>query len=1092
MATHRIVLSMLSVVLLCLIWAIPAFGQADVTSATLRGTVTDPTGAAVAGATVNVTNVSKGVTKTTTTGPEGTYRVPLLDPGIYEVKVAAQGFETQIARNLELTVGEATTYDIALRVGAANLIVEVNAEAALIQVDQTQQSNTINLNQVENLPNIGRLFYNDVYTLPGVSNSDATRSQQPGFTGFGDTGFSIGGSNGRNNLSTIDGGENEYGTGQYRVLPSVDSIQEFQVNRNSFAAEFGFTVGAAVNVVTKSGSNQFHGSGYAYFRDQNTEAANYFNQFLPNTVTGQTGGYQKAFSQNFYPGFTIGGPIVKDKLFFFTSYEYTRLDQSAFNFLLNSAGALGIDGNSPTGVAQASYFRQLAASGNPALQAFAAGLAPALNPQAASPTFDTLIDRDNGQYDTATRLHTTITRLDYLPNSNNSITFRFEFQGGTSNAQSFPDGTSLVTRDYSILTTWAHTFSATLINQFRVQIVPFNEANNVPNGDTGTFISMTDLNAGGGYDGVGTEFGFGRSELLPYLAHQRRFQFEDNLSWIKGSHTMKFGTSYRPVDYNVEDDLYRGGQFDFAGGLIPLIDLAPAAVQAALVPFNLANGFPATGPTATNLSGPEAFVFGIPDFYHGGFGNFVWHGWANYLGNFAQDSWKVSQRFTLNYGGRVDIDGEPSIGTSVYFSPRVGFAWDPWGNGKTVIRGGSGIFESPIDVLIPSYGSLLNASGNYINQVLSILASPFSAVQPTTLYAAGVAEGILPFGHLSAANLNALGVPTGPGNPNRVVFAIDPNYKNPYSVQASLSIQRELARNLSLEVGYNMYHGVHLQMPHDTSVKFTGQIDPFVGPIYTPINPQVFQETTYSSIGSSIYHGLTASLTKRYSNHLQFQANYTFSKTIDDAIDFASFQNWFRPDRLDMFRAISVFDFPHVFVANAVYNTSFAGADHNFLARAFSNITFGPILTLRSGIPFTITVPGLRNGTNLDNSFATPWEAGRDTARGYPYYTLDLRLQKSLAFLNEGRLKVNLIVEGTNILNRVNFNAVNQNFAVPNTTGPNAFQETLANGQTVNLLTGPFNLTGFKPTSLQDLSSPLSYVSADLPRQFQFGLKLLF
>jgi hypothetical protein len=1066
--------------LLCLLWAVPASAQVDSQSAALKGTVTDPNGAIIAGAVITVKSPDTGFTKITKTGADGTYQIPLIPPGAYQIQVQADGFSRETVEKIDLSVGQVVVYDIRLRVGAVSTEVVVTADEPLIQVEQTQQANTINLNQVENLPNTGRLFYNDVYTLPGVSNSDATRAQQPGFTGFGDTGFSIGGSNGRNNLSTIDGGENEYGTGQYRVLPSVDSIQEFQVNRNSFAAEFGFTVGAAVNVVTKSGSNQFHGSGYAYFRDQYTEAANYFNQFLPNTATGQPGGYQKAFSQNFYPGFTIGGPIVKDKLFFFTSYEYTRLDQAGFNFLTNSAGALGIDGTSTIGLAQASYFKQLIASGNPVLQGFAAALTPALNPQAASPAFDTMLARDNGQFDAATRLHTTISRIDYLPNSNNSLTFRFEFQGGITGAQTYPDGAGLTTRDYSILTTWAHTFSATLVNQLRVQIVPFNEANNVPNGDTGTFISMTDLNASGGYVGVGGEFGFGRNDVLPYLAHQRRFQFEDNLSWTKGAHSMKFGISYRPVDYNVEDDLYRGGQFDFAGGLIPLTALAPAAVVQAMVASKL------LPPSSTNLSGPQAFVFGIPDFYHGGFGNFAWHGWANYLGAFAQDSWKVSQRFTVNYGGRIDIDDEPSIGTSVYFSPRLGFAWDPWGNGKTVIRGGAGIFESPIDVLIPSYGSLLNASGTYINQVLSILASPFSAVQPTTLYAEGVAKGLLPFGHLTGADLNAFGVPTGAGNPNRVVFAIDPNYKNPYSVQASLSIQRELAHNLSLEVGYNMYHGVHLQMPHDTSDQFTGKIDPFIGPLYTPINPQVFQQTTYSSIGSSIYHGLTASLTKRYSNHLQFQANYTFSKTIDDAIDFASFQNWFRPDRLDMFRAISVFDFPNVFVANAVYNTAFAGADHNFLARAFSNITFGPVLTLRSGIPFTVTVPSLRNGTNLDNSFATPWEAGRDTGRGYPYYTLDLRLQKSVAVLAEGRLKVNMIVEGTNILNRVNFNAVNQNF--PNVAGP----VTLANGQVVNLLTGPYNVTGFKPTTLQDLSSPLSYVSADLPREFQFGLKLLF
>ncbi|HKV42270.1 MAG TPA: hypothetical protein VJX67_23910, partial [Blastocatellia bacterium] len=256
---------------------------------------------------------------------------------------------------------------------------------------------------------------------------------------------------------------------------------------------------------------------------------------------------------------------------------------------------------------------------------------------------------------------------------------------------------------------------------------------------------------------------------------------------------------------------------------------------------------------------------------------------------------------------------------------------------------------------------------------------------------------------------------------------------------------------------------------------------------YAPIDPSVFQQTTYSSIGSSIYHGLTASLTKRYSNHLLFQANYTFSKTIDNTVDFASFQNWFRPDRLNQFRAVSVFDFPHIFVANAVYGTGTPDElGRGFLGRVLADITVAPVLTLRSGIPFTVTVPGLRNGTNLDNLFATPYAAGRDTGRGYPFYTLDLRLQKALYILPERKLRFDLIVEGTNILNRTNFNSVNQNF--PTVAGP----ATLANGQTVNLLTGPYNLSGFVPKTLGDTASPLAFQTADQPRQIQFGLKIVF
>src|SRR5579859_3286698 len=310
-------------------------GQVDYSNATLRGTVTDPNGAVIASATVTATNASTGISRVVRTNSDGSYRFAALPPGSYQLTTIATGFSREVSKGLELTVGQSATYDVHLKVGVATETVEVNAEAVeLIATDQTQQANTINLLQVEALPNINRSFTQDVYTVPGVSNSEAPRAQNPGFTGYLTTGFSIGGSNGRNNLSTIDGGENEYGTGQYRVtnLP-VDAIQEYQVNRNAFAAEFGFTDGSAINIVTKSGGQKWHGDAFGYFRDQHTEATNFFNGLE---------GFPKAFSQNVYMGTSLGGPVVKDKLFFFTAYEFQRLDTPFFNSILNSPEAQGI------------------------------------------------------------------------------------------------------------------------------------------------------------------------------------------------------------------------------------------------------------------------------------------------------------------------------------------------------------------------------------------------------------------------------------------------------------------------------------------------------------------------------------------------------------------------------------------------------------------------------------------------------------------------------------------------------------------------------------------------------------------------------
>jgi hypothetical protein len=1102
--------------------AISAFGQADVSSATVKGTVTDPQGSTVVSAIVSVKDLDQGVIRTATTDSNGEFQVRLVRPGVHEITVEARGFSQYLIKDVQLTVGQTASYDIKLEVAGLKTEVVVTTSTPLIEVDRTQQSNTIDQRQVDGLPNINRNMTAAVYTLPAVTNSEATRSQQPGFTGFATTGFSIGGSNGRNNLSTIDGGENEYGSGQYRVFIPVDSIQEFQVNRNAFAAEFGFTVGSAINIVTKSGGNKFHGSAYGYFRNNSTQAINFIDQVQTQLNQVSPGVGNEPFHQNAYAGGTFGGPIKKDKLFFFISYEYQKLDAGGFNFLQNSPAGLGINGSSAAGVAQANYVNQLANSGNPTLVGIATQLRQSLVPQ-NDPNLRKLLTADNGAFDSLTRSHTLLSRVDYQPTTRDSLNFRFEHARALAGAQSFPSGASLVTRDYSILGNWARTFSSSIVNQLRVQVVPFNRADNVPNVDQGSIADPSVLNKtpaaisidGFAIGGFVPNFTFGHPAAIPYLAHQRRFQFEDTLSLVKSSHTFKLGASYRPVDYNVEDDLYFAGQYNFASATYPIAcaigtpaeafncvrgALSPA--QLAVAGFNIANGIPVTGPTAARLSGAQAFVSGLPNFVHSGFNNPAWQGWAHYFGGFAQDTWKVSPGLTIDFGGRVDFDAEPPpLKHRTYFSPRLGFAWTPGSDRKTVIRGGGGIFEGPIDVLIPSYGAILDDSGTYINQILP------TGVAAASIYQAGLAAGLLPNGHLSESFLNNIrntsfpnGVGTGKGNSNRVVFEVDPNYKNPYSIQASLSIQRELFRNLSLELGYLMYHGLHIQEPVETNYRETGTVDPFLGPLYTAIDPTILQKVGYKSIGKSIYHALTVSLNKRYSNGLQFNANYTFSKTIDDTIDFSSSQVWFRPSQLNLYRGVSVFDFPHVFTLSGVYNTPFkAGSGHNFLSRVFADLTFGPILTLRSGIPFSIRLPNLNNGTaSTDRNFATPFAASRNTSRGDRFYSTDLRIQKTLFVVRDRGMKINLIADGVNIFNRANFNKVWDDFTNlnPYASGfnPNANPViTFDNGANLNLLTGPFKVNGFKPTSFTQLSGhPGAFVSASTPRQVQFGLQVTF
>ncbi len=1090
----------LFILLVGLMGSVLAYGQVDYATATLKGTVMDPQGAVISGATVSATNSKTGISRSAQTESQGRYQIPALPPGAYQISFEKQGFAKEVVKNIELTVGQSAVYDVHLKPGVSETIEVTGENVELIQTEQTQQANTINDRQVEYLPNIDRNFTQNVYTVPGVGNSEAPRSQTPGFTPYLTTGFSIGGSNGRNNLSTIDGGENEYGTGQYRVTNfPVDAIQEYQINRNAFNAEFGFTDGSAINIVTRSGGNRFHGDVHGFFRNQDTSAANFFNGFQ---------GGSKAFSQNLYAGGTFGGPIVKDKLFFFTAYEFQRQDVPVFNFLLNTPQAQGISGpglgvNCATQFTnktpdQVCYVNALKSSGNPFLVGFANGITPGLTPT-NNPSLLKILTRDDGKFNNPDRLHNATARFDFQPGTRDSLSLRLGYAHNNFRApmqgivNGTPDGEALFVRDFSVLGNWTHAIGDNLVNQALVQVVPRNRFEELPLNDNGVRVNLGILGP------------VGSPALVPYRGHQQRYQFEDNLTWSKGAHTFKVGASYRAANYHVENDLWFNPQFDFKDAAVPLISLAPPAVQAQLVGFNLGRGLPATGPVSTNLSAPQSFAFGIPVDVVAGFNNPVWKGWGHYFGAYAQDTWKLNSRLTMNAGVRFDVDGEPSpLSTSFYASPRLGFAWDPFGDHKTVFRAAGGIYVAPIDVLIPLYGSLLDGTGRYINEVVSTLSPTNQTV--AKLWGLGVAKGELPFGHLTPADYAAVGLSTTtPGA--TVGYSVAPHYKNPYTVQASFSMDHELAKNLSLEIGYNMYHGVHLQMPLETAYAeipvgsplcpppafpdFAGCVDKSGGPLYAPVTGQL-QHITYSSIGSSIYHGMTTSLTKRYSHGLQFQVNYTWSKTIDDVIDFSSFQNWFRPSRLNTYRTTSVFDTPHIFVANAVYTTPFKASEGNFLTRVLADISLAPVVTVRSGLPFSVRTPGLVNkinGQTLDNNFAIPFGAGRDNNRGAAYATTDLRFTKAI-FLNRDRgVRVDFIVEGTNIFNRTNFNKVNDVFDT------NGFSNavTLANGQTLNLFTGPYTgLHGVKPHSVSALQTPLSFVSADTARQIQFGIKLAF
>ncbi len=1084
---HQVSRMLIAIALVCPC-SLTALAQADVSSATVKGTVTDQQGAAVAKATVTVKDLDQGASRTDTTDSNGEFQIRLVRPGLHDITVEAPGFAEYLLKDIQLTVGQTANFDIDLQVAGVRTEIVVTSSAPLIEVERTQQANTIERRQVENLSNEGRTFASYVYTLPGVSNSNAPRAQLAGrITGFGTSGFSIGGSNGRNNLITVDGGENEYGSGQARFDITPEAIQEFQVNRNSFTAEFGFTAGTAVNIITKSGSNSFHGSAYLFYRSQHTSARNPFDFNA-----------KKSFEQRVFPGFSVGGPVIKNKVFFFTNYEHQKEDNARFRTYTSSSLLL-------PSTAQATLLGQLDASADANVRRISANLRTSLTTNATTyPTTFKILRESEGTFNGLGRLNTWSTRVDYQATSKDSFTGRFTMSRnftndiGTGNGTSPSIGASLTYRDYSTVVGWIHNFGS-VINQFRVGFSPNNSAVTGPPEPPRTSAIIS------GLVGVGRTFG------APYIVRQNRYQFEDTVTWPVGNHTMKFGGSYRPVKYTFRNDLWFAGEYQFqASALYPITLAVPAADRPAFIS--------AVGTGIPQLNSLQNFNLNLPLIYRQGFNNPIWIGKGHYAGGFAQDTWKVNPRLTLDLGGRIDWDGEPNpVPRHTYFSPRVGFALQLTGDNKTVLRGGSGIFYSPIYVQIPGYTSVLNGSGQYINQIVRIgnagLPTVFNAsaagVYQAGIFgnaAAGIPANTYPFGVLTQTQINALGIATTAGAPGRVLFDLNPDYKNNYAIQANLGIQRQLGTNLSIEVAYQMYHGLHIQQPVGLNYCEAGtpgcpataanqtalsQRDPRLGPLYRVCgagtscgrvnDATITQFTDYQSRGSSIYHGMTVSLLRRFATHFSFQGNYTLSKAIDDQTDFNSAFAAPFPTRLFTERALSTFDVRHNFVFSGVFSSPWK-------SWALRDISLSPSIFIRSGIPFTVRTGADINGDTRGGTDRL-FYIGRNTGVGPNYSSVNVRFSKSFSLLKDSPLRIEATIDVANLFNRTNFAAVNE--IVPVSVSPTGVLTFPIAQSATDYTAGTVRLEGRKDRD-HTKGDPLSFTSAFNARHILWGLKFAF
>jgi hypothetical protein len=1120
-----------------------AYGQGVGSSGDIRGTVTDPAGALVPKATIVAEESGRGIRHTAVTDSSGEYQLQNLPAATYSLSVEHSGFQAEIIKGVVLNVGQTLILDFHLKLASGTQKVEVTAETPVVDTERASQANSINEQYISDLPISRRDYLTFTLLLPGVSNSntladnaDFRPKQTP------QSGLSFYGSNGRGNSVTVDGGEANDDAGGVRLNLNQDAVQEFQVNRSNYTAELGGAGGASINIVSKSGTNDLHGSLYGFFRNDAMDARNTF-AISPALVPGQPfslnaqgSPIKNSLNRQQYGG-NIGFPVRKDKTFLFASFEGLNSDaEDAVPLLTNSTIF------APNGAQQGIIGGLNALPGNPMVPcittnpanpfaspmplpaktcAFALSSILTVNPNptgtnpfvqpikaALDPYIVNQFETNGGLFPFPTREYQGSARLDHRFSDSNQAFLRYNFAHLTEHdpdvqaLTAFSRGTSELAWDSTIQGSWFHEFSPSTQNEARVQwnLYQFNVDTNDPGGP--------------GLDVEGFGF-FGRSIFLPSHTTGRRYEFADNVVLTRGHHTMKMGFYELIRGNNTTSQTFFPGRFEFLE--LPGFFVSPCLTAPAFC------GLPVTQAPGT-INTLQSWSLGLPAFFEQGFGNPQYAQTRPFTAVYWQDSWTIRPNFTLNYGLRYELDSQygPLNTPKKNFAPRVSFAWDPFNDHKTVIRGGYGIYYSQIYAQISGVVDVLgnvNNTRRIANTLVTINGFPgapagctpgtncmvnpvaSSAAIFQTLFATGVFPCSKPaagqFACITAASLAPFGINVSNTGtvlpPGTVLFAGQPGYKSPTSQQASLGIDRAIGGGFSMSASYIYVHTTHLPVALDTNLLPGAPICPTAGALacgsglganFLPTNGLPFQDwgaplcvaspsqcfadpthtilqnNVYSSAASAIYQGGILEVNKHFSNHFTLLLNYTYSKAIDNSTDFNSDYSPFNATCLKCDRSLSDFDQRHKFVIAGVIQSPW---DHS---RVFGGFALSPIFTYNSGHPFNLLAGADING---DGHFTNdrPPGAGRNTGIGPDYTNFDMRLSRSFKVAEKASLL--LTAEGFNIANHTNYSSVN------NIVGA-AFAP-------------PFNVHG---TATLSPSQPLGFTAAFPNREVQLGVRLTF
>ena len=1029
----------------------------DVATGAIRGTVVDATGARIRGASVVVTNQATSIRRGLLTTEDGFFEAQMLPPGTYAVYVDASGMVPLDTRAITLDLGSTIELRLPMRVAGSPETITISSEPEqVVTAESGQQSSVIDEQSIQNLPLDGRRFSDLALLLSNVVPDTRSLTSDS----IGD--LSSGGMRGYQTTFLVDGADYNNGfygqaRGRYRAPYqfSNEVVGEFRVNTSNYGAEMGRSGAGVINVVTKSGSNDFHGKLFYFLRDSEWGAANPYVGFKPLELQHQFGG-------------TLGGPIRHDHVFFYAGY-----DQHIFHV----PAVVRFADNSSTLVPQPADYE----ASDEALVNLAAS---ALNQMTG--TFDSQMIGGAG----FAKIDAVLSQRHMLSVRVNTSTY-----GGLNSV--YFDPASPITH-YAItengqenvlaasaVALLTSSFSSRLMNQLRMQFSHDNESGSPNSAYPDTVIE-------------GILYGFGRSSILPSVTNENKVHAGDALTLSTHHHTYKFGGdailsriyNYYPLEF--------GGEYMFY----------PIRVN----PFTFQ---PET--YGLRLTALRAYAHMVPKYYLQDFGTSQTNPNGNEYAAFAEDSMRFFHRLNVTAGLRYDRQTFSSAGLAsnplypnsghLYsdpreIAPRVGFAYAVGDDRPLMIRGGWGLFYSRVPSMYASEVEIengvnrtsvfLNNSDFYQNQIFPAYPNPLVNCAP------GAKTCVAPLALQPYLE--------------RDVASFSPNFEMPFAQQASLSAEKEIANRTALSFAYTYVHGEHLIRARDVNLpppqllsypvydstlqQFVGMyrvesfaawetgqtqdcaFPPCIAPLERPI-PQLGAINVYATDGTSVYNAGVVSLLRQMTNHVQFRIGYTFGKAIDDGPDTvsasspANVQNPYAPEAE---RGLSSNDQRHRVVGAMMWEPRGLTGNDRWLGALTRNWQFSTVFTYASGRPVTAWVVGDANQDgNSDNDRVPGYR--RNAFTGPNYVNDDLRVARTIKISERGRLE--FLVESFNVFNRNN-----RRYTIADSGFGSNVTEFLQSTTTYNGL--------IYPAYFDEVSRTPKPSSSFAPRQVQFAARFLY